>query len=290
MQTHIFCFLVVASILITPFLYENSFADNIPLRQDWKQFSNVDTLECFSDRILLQKDNGSPACVIPSTYLKLIERGYGNFDSSLMMTRPQMMNLLIQNMVSNENMMTHWHEMMEKNPGVTNQTMIDWVSMMKEDPKLLVNMMGPTTRDPQLREQMLETMKEHPVMEDALKQHPIWMESVHKPMMQHDKEMRMHGCSWCPEYSHSHTMNKHVEHVSHSGRIMDMMHHIWINDQMSEDLNETMLANTDHMVLMSQHMLSEMLNPMMDDPELREQMIDLMLQHQEFMDSVRHAN
>ena len=77
---------------------------------------------------------------------------------------------------------------------------------------------------------------------------------------------------------------------SHSGRIMDMMHHIWINDQMSEDLHEIMISSPDHMAQMSQHMLSEMLGPMMNDPELREQMIDLMLQHQEFMDSVRHIN
>ena len=274
-------------------MYEDSFADALSPRQHWKQFSNLDTLECDSGHILLQKDNGSPACVMPSTYLKLVDRGYGDFDSSLLMMRPQMMNMLIQNMVSNEGLMTHWHEMMQKNPHVTNQTLTNWISMMKEDPKLLANMMGPMTSDPSLRKQMIETMKEHPVMEDALKQHPRWMESVHKPMMGSDEDMRMHGCSWCPEYSHPHSMNKSMDHTmgfSHFGRIMDMMHHIWINDQMSEDLHEIMISSPDHMAQMSQHMLSEMLGPMMNDPELREQMIDLMLQHQEFMDSVRHIN
>lgn len=287
-----FSFLFLASILITPFLYETSFADNLSPRQHWKQFSNVNSLECSSDRILLQKDNGSPACVLPSTYLKLVDRGYGNFDSSLMM-RPQMMNLLIQNMASNEGLMTHWHEMMQKSPHVTNQTMTNWISMMKEDPELLVNMMGPMTSDPQLRKHMIEIMKEHTVMEDTLKQDPRWMESVHKSMMNSDKGMGMHGCSWCPEYSHLHAMKTPMDHTmgfSHSGRIMDMMHHIWINDQMSEDLHEIMIASPDHMAQMSQNMLREMLGPMMNDPELREQMIDLMLQHQEFMNSVRHVN
>ena len=104
--------------------------------------------------------------------------------------------------------------------------------MMKEDSNLLANMMGPMTSDASLRKQMIETMKEHPVMEDALKQHPRWMESVHKPMMGSDKDMGMHGCSWCPKYSHSHSTNKSMDHsnksmdhtmgFSHSGSIMDM--------------------------------------------------------------------
>ena len=67
------CFLVLTSILFIPFLYEDSFADPLSPRQHWKQFSNLDTLECDSGHILLQKDNGSPACVMPSTYLKLVD-------------------------------------------------------------------------------------------------------------------------------------------------------------------------------------------------------------------------
>ena len=42
--------------------------------------------------------------------------------------------------------------------------------------------------------------------------------------------------------------------------------------------------------MMSNQMMESMLNAVMDDVDLREQMIDLMLQHQDFMNSIRHDN
>ena len=41
---------------------------------------------------------------------------------------------------------------------------------------------------------------------------------------------------------------------------------------------------------MSQQMMNPMLDAIMDDEELRQQMIDLMLEHQDFMDTIRHDN
>lgn len=37
-------------------------------------------------------------------------------------------------------------------------------------------------------------------------------------------------------------------------------------------------------------MMEPMLNAVMDDPDLRERMIELMLEHQDFMNSIRHDN
>ena len=51
-----------------------------------------------------------------------------------------------------------------------------------------------------------------------------------------------------------------------------------------------MLENPEHMAIMSESMLDQMLGPMMDDSELRQQMIELMLENQEFMNSIRHEN
>jgi hypothetical protein len=65
---------------------------------------------------------------------------------------------------------------------------------------------------------------------------------------------------------------------------------MWINDEMSQDMHEFMLENPQHMAGMSEQMMGEMLGPMMDDPELREQMIALMLKNQGFMNSIRHNN
>ncbi len=42
--------------------------------------------------------------------------------------------------------------------------------------------------------------------------------------------------------------------------------------------------------MMSNQMMESMLNAVMDDVDLREQMIDLMLQHPDFMNSIRHDN
>ena len=75
---------------------------------------------------------------------------------------------------------------------------------------------------------------------------------------------------------------------SHSDRIMDLMHHIWINDQMSQDVHQFMLKSPGHIALMSEQMMGEILDPMMDDPQIREQMIELMLENQGFMNSIRH--
>ncbi len=69
---------------------------------------------------------------MPSTYMKLIDRGYSNYDSSIMSKRPEMMTQLMQHMVSDEKLIHHWYEMMQRNPNVISQTTNDWVSQIKE--------------------------------------------------------------------------------------------------------------------------------------------------------------
>ena len=280
---------MITSLLINPIFYEDSFAENLSPRQQWKQFADPDKLACKDGFVLLQKNNGYPACVTPSTYLKLIDRNFTKFDFTLILNRHNMMNSLIENMASNQNLMSHWHEMMLKNPSITSKTMSNWISQIKENPKLLENILGPMTNDPTLREKMIEEMKKHPVLEASLKQNTAWMESVHEPMVDSEMDQRMHHekCSWCLQYGH-HDYLDHSMQFSHSDRIMDLMHHIWINDQMSQDVHQFMLKNPEHMALMSEQMMGEILDPMMDDPQIREQMIELMLENQGFMNSIRH--
>jgi hypothetical protein len=279
----------LATVLLTPLFIANSFAENLSPRQQWVKYADPDLMTCKEGYILLQKNNGYPACVAPSTYLKLLDRGFAKFDFTLISNRHNMMNLLMQSMVSNQNLMNHWHDMMIKNPSITSKTMSDWISQMKEDPELLANMMGPMTSDPQLRGKMIEEMKKHPIMEHSLKQNPKWMESVHMPMMSPSTGQDMHHeqCSWCPEYHQF--MDQSIE-FSNPDKMMDLIHHMWINDQMNQDMHEYMLQSPDHIAIMSEQMMSQMLDPMMNDPELREKMIELMLEHQEFMDSIRHEN
>ena len=330
---------MILSIAISPSLFENTFAQQMTPHQQWKKFADAEMISCKSGHLLLQKSNGSPACVMPSTYLKLVDRGYGHHNQSMMDKNPEMMNSLMNGMASNEKIMHHWHEMMKKNPTMMNNTMNDWVNQMKENPELLKNMMAPMTSDSELRDKMIQTMKNHPQMESHLKSHSAWMDSVHQPMtssgMGHGSDSMMmdggmcggkshgmgenksgmgHGgsemscpmcekmmekkrldnCPWCPAYGHhsmgSHSKSSHSMTMSDSNKMMDMIHHMWINSDMTKDMHTMMLEDPSHMAMMSHQMMEPMLNSMMDDNELREQMIGLMLEHKDFMNSIRHTN
>ncbi len=273
--------------------------------QQWKKFADLDMITCKSGHLLLQKNDGNPACVMPSTYVKLIDRGYGSHNQSMMDKHPEMMINLMNSMASNEKLMTHWHEMLQKNPTMMMQTMDDWVLQIKDNPELLKNMLAPMTSEPKLREKMIQIMKNHLQMETHLKTHSAWMDSVHQPMssgMDHDdsemgcpmcekmmEKKRLENCTWCPNYMH-HSMSSHSMTMSNSDKTMDMIHHVWINFDMTKDMHTMMLEDSSHMVMMSNQMMEPMLNAVMDDIDLREQMIELMLEHQDFMNSIRHDN
>ncbi len=299
-----FFFVIAITLSISiSMIHESSAQSVIPPRHQWKQIDTIDDITCKDGLILLQKNNGVPACVSPTAYLKLVDRGYGMYDSSLMMKHPEMATNLMKNMASNDHLMTHWHEMMQKDPVMMKTTMNDWVSLMKNNTNYLKNMMSPMTSDPELRQQMIEHMKSHPQMESALKQNTRWMDSVHQPMtdsdMGHgmgsgmnqgmDKGAHQDMCQWCPDYER-HMMPQHPIKFANSDRMMDMMHHMWIDNDMIQDMHRFMLENPSHMAQMQHQMMEPMLRNMIDDPELRQQMIEMMLDHQEFMNSIRHEN
>jgi hypothetical protein len=292
-----FVFALILCISFSPFLFENSFSqENLIFspRQQWKQLPDPDILTCKDGLILLQKTNGSPACVSSTTYLKLIDRGYGKFDSSQLMKRPEMMTHLMGGMVIEPQLMSHWHMMMGNDSKIMQQSISDMVLQIKKNPKYLANIMGPMTTSLELREEMIANMKKHDQMMISFQEHPGWMESVHRPMMGSNMNQEMssgiHGkteCSWCPENS----LNLQVHQDFHQPKIMeDMLHHIWINEKMRSQMHELMLENPQHMSLMTGEKIDPILGFMMDDSELRQQMIEMMLEHPEFMKSIRHEN
>jgi hypothetical protein len=208
-----------------------------------------------------------------------------------MSKRPEMMNQLMENMASNDKLMYHWHKMLQKNPSMMIRTLDDLVSQNKDNPELLKNMLAPMTSDPKLREKMIETMKNHPQMEHSLKQNTIWMDSVHHKIIDFGMDQGMHNseCVWCPDYQMN---SNHVysEEFTNPDRMMDLIHHIWMNHEMTQDMHMMMMKNTSHMAQMSEHMMEPMLNAIMNDEILRQQMIDLMLEHSDFMNTIRHNN
>jgi hypothetical protein len=70
----------------------------------------------------------------------------------------------------------------------------------------------------------------------------------------------------------------------------DLMHHIWINEKMRTQMYNLMFKSPNHMNLMADQMMSPLLGLMMDNPEIRNQMIEIMLENQDFMNSIRHEN
>ncbi|MDH3204872.1 MAG: hypothetical protein OEL81_09380, partial [Nitrosopumilus sp.] len=81
----LFVFVVILGIIASPTLFENSFAQQeMSPHHQWKKFGDPHTLTCKQGQLLLQKHDGNPACVMPSTYIKLVDRGYGAYDSSIM--------------------------------------------------------------------------------------------------------------------------------------------------------------------------------------------------------------
>ena len=277
--------------------FTDSFAETIiPPRQQWKEMTNIDQLICNEGLLLLQKNNGAPACVSFTAYLKLIDRGYGQFDSSIFAKRPGMANMIVNYMVTNNELMSHWHEMMQNDQTNMKKTMQHMIELMKKNPDYVENMMGPMMSDGVLREEMIELMKNHPYMEQSMHDNPKWMESVHKSMteqgMKHEmnKDMK-HGMNMtAPHESKNMMTHEKLMGFSNNDKIMDMMHHLWINTEMSMNLHELMLSDSHHMEQMSNEMMKPMLGYMMDDPEIRQKMIEYMLEHEEFMNAIRHTN
>lgn len=293
-----FVFSIILSIFILPIFFENSYSQEnqiIPPRIQWKQLPDPDNLTCKEGFILLQKTTGIPACVGSSTYLKLVDRGYGNFNFSHLMKNPEMMTYLMEGMIKDIQLMQHWHNMMMNDTKILHQTMSNMILKLKENPKFLENIMEPLTSNLELRGQMIDHMKNHNQMMNSFQNHPRWMDSVHQPVMGSNmgQEMssEMHGnsqCSWCLETKYG---NSPPSQGFHRPQIMeDMVHHLWVNQNLRTQMHKHMLENPYHMELMSGQMMEPILGYMMDDPQLRQQMIEMMLENQEFMNSIRHEN
>ena len=274
---------VILGMLSFGIFYESSFAqkDLSPLQQ-WKKVADPDMLSCNEGYLLLQKDNGYPACVSVSTYFKLIERGYGKFDFTLLDNHPEMINQIIDKILNEQKLTHHWHEMMMKNPTILKETLDIWNIKMKENPTFLKNMLGPMTSDPILQEELVIIMRNNPEMENSLKQNDRWMISVHHPIG------KSHGCEWCANHK-----IKQKYDFSHDGTNSDKMtiliHQLWSNTSTSKQINERMLENPSHLAAMAQQLMEPMVNSIMDD-QVRQEMINLMLENHDFMNSIRHEN
>jgi len=49
-------------------------------RQQWMMTNNIDDITCREGLALMVRTSGTPACVTPSTYLRFVDLGMGNFE------------------------------------------------------------------------------------------------------------------------------------------------------------------------------------------------------------------
>lgn len=275
-------------------------------RAQWQTNPDVSQITCQEGFVLLTKANGLPACVSPSSYLRLVDRGWGMWDSSMMMNRPQMMNNLMGGMIQDPQLMQQWHDMMLQNQQQMQEIRTQWLQQLKENPQLMANMMGPMTTNPDLQKQMIDYMMQHKPMMQSIRNNTNWMNMMHGQMMDQGMMggMGMHNCPWCPtantpnaQYGTptcawcpitNQTMG--VGWMMHNPQQMQsMMNQVWQNPQWYQQMNEMMIQYPWHMGPMMGQMIGPMMSPMMDDPELRQQMLDMMMQNQEFMQKLRDS-
>jgi len=285
-------YLLVLSIILGFFIFlTDSYAEefSIPPRQQWKEVNDIDQITCKEGLVLIQKHNDNPACVSSLAYLRLLDRGYGEFDPSTIMERQEMVVSIMKSMTSDDNLLHHWNQVLLNDAELMQKTMNNWISQMKTNSEFLEIVMGPMTSDPKLRDQMIQHMKEHPRMEKSLLDHKEWMDSVHRPRIELglNNGMEHETCSWCPKYEEN---QMKTSRFSNPQKIMDIINHIWINPNLTIDMHNYVLSNSRNMAEIEKQMMAEMLYHMMDDSDLRKEMIELMLDNQEFMNSIRHAN
>ena len=188
----VFILPLVALLALSPILADSIFAQTqryMPVMHQWNLHHDLAQLTCAKGTAILLMDNdGEPTCVKPSTYLTLVDRGYGKFDSNIMMNRPMMMqglmgqmmddpNLtqqMIDNMMNNQQMMQSMmsnNQMMgmmrggmmgqgQMGQGMMGQGMMGQ-GMMMRSPEVMNDVMNQMIQNPEFRQQMIDEMQRH---------------------------------------------------------------------------------------------------------------------------------
>ena len=125
-------------------------------------------IACADDKVLMMKNIGMSACVSPNSYLRLADRGWGNFDMN-MMTNNQQMQSVMNSMISNPQVGKLWYDSVTNNQQNI-QSMVDQMySNMKQNPQKMQPMMNFMMNDPELRQQMMDNMLQNSQMMQGMK-------------------------------------------------------------------------------------------------------------------------
>ncbi|MFB5597633.1 MAG: hypothetical protein ACE5RJ_01265 [Nitrosopumilaceae archaeon] len=266
-------------------------------RQQWMTINDINELNCRDDLVLMTKANGTPACVSPHAYFRLVDRGWGHFDDSLYVNRQQMMQNLMGHMVRDPGLMQPMHQMILQDQQQVIAMTDLWYDSVKQNPQVMSNFMMSAMNNTDLRQQMIDSMIQNPQMMQAMKGNNQIMGMMQGGSMMGQGQMMggpMMGQGMMGQNMMSQPLVGQHMTMRNPDVMNNMMNQMMQNPQMMQHMHDMMLQNPYHMQrMMGSHMTSTvgpMMNPMMEqmmnDPEIREQMFELMMQHQEFMQSM----
>jgi len=177
---------LVAVLGLTPILVNQVFAQNqmgMPMmspRQQWMMTNNIEDITCREGMTLMIKDsNATPVCLSPNSYLRLADRGWGNFDMNMMVNHPQQMQGVMNSMMNNPQTGKLWYDIVSNNPQQMQEMMINnpW-HMQGMMGQMTGPMMSDMMKDPQMRQQMMEQMSQNQQMMQELMQNQQFMEQL----------------------------------------------------------------------------------------------------------------
>lgn len=274
----------------------------MPPRHQWENMHDVSQIVCKEGLVLLEKANGSPACVSPNAYLRLVDRGWGMWNSDLMSDRPNMMQGIMGQVIRDPNLSQQLHSTIQQNQNLWYDVSPQLKQKLQQNPQLLQNMMMPIMDDPKLRQQMIETMQQHQQMMQSVQNNNMMMGMIQGnvpvpsnqtkmggPMM--GQQGHMGGPMMGKNMMHQNMMGQMTSQgmMMHNPQMMNsMMNQMMNNPQTKNMMQNMMMQNPYHMqAMIDQGMIGPMVGPMMNDPQLQQQMLDMMMQHQGMMMDLR---
>ena len=181
---------LVTVLVLSPILVNQAFAQNqmgIPMmspRQQWMMTNTIDDITCREGKVLMVRGaNATPACVSPTAYLRLADRGWGNFDLNMMANNPQQMQRVMNGMMNNPQIAQNWQDMMANNPQQIQNMVDQMTSSMMKNPKSMGPMMNTIMNDPEFRQQMVNMMMTNPQMMDTMRGNNQMMNIMRGGMM-----------------------------------------------------------------------------------------------------------
>ena len=170
LKNHLFAGILIFTIatISLSLVSEQVIAQTMTPRQQMMMGTNSDQITCADDKVLMMKNAGDTVCVSPNSYLRLADRGWGNFDMNMMNNNQQVQNVM-NSMIKNPNVGKLWYDIVRDNPQNTQSMVEQMTSSMKQNTQKMQPMMNFMMNDPELRQQMMDQMLQNTLMMQGMK-------------------------------------------------------------------------------------------------------------------------